>query len=536
MPGASVFSLRAPESGSAPLPADSSAADSFGTSSRRALFWILLASLLIRLVCLFGQPLIGADASRFLASAEKVEQGQLHEAVQDVYHPLASFAFGQINRLQLVIRGEPSGFREAQARRELAASLVNLIAGTLTVWVLFDLARRLFARVPAVVVGWLAAFQPYMVRASADIMSDALYLLLFSLALWFAQKAKEDPRWLSFFVAGGVVGLGYLARPEALALVVGMGLFWILASDLPARQWVPRLLLFFAGIALLVFPYVLIMYFDEGFWTLTRKKNLGALLGLGVVLPFSETVVQAAGVGAMVDPAAIWRVFTRWFFGSSEAYAGAALIGAGFVIKHREWRRRHWLFFGTAASLILVWLLLLHSEGNYRYLTKRHALALVVLTLPLAARGVVGFTSVVSGWVKPSWSQRVGIVTLVAVLIAAGVKAGAPQRFDQQSRRRAAERIFDQGGTHQVIFTDREKIAYYSGGEKRQLQPNASDAMRSVYLESRAWLAFYRDDRPDLVRLAEAEVRAGRLIHSGSFPEDPPDSHRILELYLWRAP
>lgn len=507
----------------------------------RVWIWIFGVALLLRLVCLFGQPLIGADASRFLAAAERVQNGELHEAVQDVYHPLTGYVFGCASWVQSQLRSEPATFRESQQRREAAALAVSLVAGLLTIVALVDLSRRLFPSVPATLVGWLAACQPYLVRASADIMSDSLYLLLFVSALWSAARAAEQKRWLTYAVTGGLIGFGYLTRPEALVLGPAVAVYWWIVAEAASRR---RVLLGTAVAAavslLLVFPYVLIMYYDEGVWTLTRKKNLLELLGLGLhgldstprYASFSR--YQTAGVGAMFDLEAMWRVFTRWFFSCAEVYAGAAIIGAAAAVRGREWRRRHALFFVTGVLLVLVWLLLLHSEGNYRYLTKRHVFALVVLSIPLMGRGVLAFTRTVTPWLPAKWHARLYPGVLFLVLAVAGVKAAAPQRHDQLGQLHAADYILEHGGRGQVVFTEREKIVYYSGGVERLLHRAANDVLRSLRATERGWLAFYRDERPDLYELAQREVEAGRLEHAQSFSVEGGRPGRELELFLWR--
>lgn len=517
------------------------ATDSVFRTQTRVWIWIFAVALLLRVVCLIGQPLIGADASRFLAAAERVEAGQLYEAVQDVYHPLTGYVFGGANWVQSRLRSEPATFREDQRRREAAALAVSLVAGLLTIAALVDLSRRIFPSVPATLVGWLAACHPYLVRASADIMSDSLYLLLFVAALWSAARAAVEKRWLTYAVTGGFIGFAYLTRPEALVLGPAVATYWWLVADAGHR----RRVIFGTAVAaavslLLLFPYVLIMYYDEGVWTLTRKKNLLELLGLGLhgwgTSPRYASIpaYQQAGLGAMFDGQAMGRIFTRWFFTCSEAYAGAAIIGVGAVVRGREWCRRHSLFIVSGLLLVLVWLLLLHSEGNYRYLTKRHVLALVVLSMPLMGRGVLAFTRTVTPWLPEKWHPRVYPVVLFLVLAAAGIKAAAPQRHDQLGQLDAADYILEHGGRGQIVFTEREKIVYYSGGVERLLHQSADDVIRSLFATDRGWLAFYRDERADLYRLAQREVEAGRLEHAQSFAVDDAGSERTLELFLWR--
>ncbi|MEM7264030.1 MAG: hypothetical protein AAF488_18740, partial [Planctomycetota bacterium] len=166
-----------------------------GSTPARRVWAIILIAFVVRGVCVLGQPLIGADSSRFLAAAELIEGGEQHQAVRQDYHPLPAFVFATANRMQgwfLSDSGatqEPNAFQADQSRRERAAYLLTILAGALSVWLLIDLTRRWFVQVPPELVGLFAAFHPYLVRTSADIMSDGLFIALFLLALRQGDEA-----------------------------------------------------------------------------------------------------------------------------------------------------------------------------------------------------------------------------------------------------------------------------------------------------------------------------------------------------------
>jgi hypothetical protein len=103
----------------------------------------------------------------------------------------------------------------------LAARLVQALLGALTVGLLWFVARRLFDRRVAFVAAGIAAVYPPLVVASGALMSEAIFLPLMVGALLAVLAARDDPdaasRWA--IVAGLLVGLGLLARPNSLALV-----------------------------------------------------------------------------------------------------------------------------------------------------------------------------------------------------------------------------------------------------------------------------------------------------------------------------
>ncbi|MFN0059573.1 MAG: glycosyltransferase family 39 protein [Planctomycetota bacterium] len=509
---------------------------------------VLLFATIARLVCASGQSVIGADSCRFLAAAESVEAGDLLALCRQDYHPLTAFCIGKLNGLQSWVVGESSDFRERQAARERAAVFLSLVSGLVLVCVLLDLSRRLFPDLPPLMLGLLAALHPYFVRASADIMSDALFLALIALALRQAVLASERRGWLTVASAGGLVGIAYLARPEALALLPAFAVYWWLSMRRERVRLAAWILLAGATALLLVVPYMITLHNETGQWLITRKKSIDKLFSWKTAhIYVVEPTVLRAGIGLAVDDFwAIWRVFTRWYFATSEALAVASILGLGFIHRRREWRAGHVLFGVTAALLALVLVRVCQSEGA-NYVTKRHAYALAFLSLPFAARGLIGLAGWVRAWVArygwlralvPSrFDDKIQNTILVLVLLPLAVKGMAPQRSDQQAERAAADYIFARGGAGQSVLSPLEKIAYYAGGTD-VFQLGSADSILALIADRReAWVAFYRDDLDEIAsglsaRLA-AEIAGGRLTLIESFSEG---RHAQLDLYRWKSP
>ena len=84
----------------------------------KAVVAILLVALVPRLISLVRNPLIGADSSRFLQSAERFEEGDYRGMIDDSYHPLTASFIGTLNLVQNLVLPVTQDLRQEQQRRE----------------------------------------------------------------------------------------------------------------------------------------------------------------------------------------------------------------------------------------------------------------------------------------------------------------------------------------------------------------------------------------------------------------------------------
>jgi 4-amino-4-deoxy-L-arabinose transferase-like glycosyltransferase len=161
---------------------------------------------------------------------------------------------------------------------KFAAAFVSVVAGTLTVAVVYLLAREFYGRGAAAVAGALAAVYPPLVLYSAVFLTEATYTLLFTggiLAGWLALR-RASRRWHLF--TGLAFGACYLVKPEAfafvgLALAAGVAAGFVRRELKRRRTWV-NLALVVAGFVLLSAPYLLYLRGQTGRWTLSAKTDM----------------------------------------------------------------------------------------------------------------------------------------------------------------------------------------------------------------------------------------------------------------------
>src|SRR5262249_3949187 len=122
---------------------------------------------------------------------------------------------------------------------QLSAQIASALAGILLVIPMFLLGKQLFDRT----VGFWAAllFQclPVSGRILSDGLSEALFLLLMTMALYLALRALRSQSSTLFAWCGLFGGLAYLTRPEGVVLVIAVVLLLLVMQAVPSwrRPW-----------------------------------------------------------------------------------------------------------------------------------------------------------------------------------------------------------------------------------------------------------------------------------------------------------
>lgn len=534
----------------------------------------------VRIACWARAPLIGTDSARFLLAAERFERGEHFDAVQDAYHPLTAYLIAQVHRL-LGGQRQPvpvdAGERDAtatQRQRERAAACVTILAGVLAVVLLMGVVRRSFPSIPPWSVGVLAACQPYLVRSSADIMSDPVFLACLLLALREGLRVPTGGGLTAAFSAGGATGMAYLARPEGLVLLGALPLAWwawhltgsvrpvgrararsaardeARAAGRPAASpgvpvvrghaqrwlWCAALV---AGAAPLIAPYLGAISIIAGDWTVTLKKDL-----LAVVMPSWLAAGPAGAPREFLE--GLGELARQWVSTATPPVALAALVGLIACVQRRpsvELGGPLWLWGMIVLGFGVVLLQLMLVQG-VDYLSRRHVFVLVALSLPLS---VAGFQALGRGVVRGlgatlgarADAQGIGMALVLLTAVALLPKALQAQRLDQRAQLEVAAFLLAQERPDMPVLTPREKVPYYARASYQPLPGRIQRAALRVRLQSEAWLVFYRfaDERRcpglgDWARAWTGEPPGLELV--ACFPEpgaEPPDE---LLVYRWR--
>lgn len=250
------------------------------------------------------------------------------------------------------------------------------------------------------------AFLPDAMQLSADVLSDIPHIALAvgGLAALLAALQRSSLGWL--FACGLCSGAAYTFRPEGGEVVLLAVVLWGLQRSTSWRRRGLGVLAVCLGFAVLGGSYILL----EGGEVFSKKPLVPAF-----AMPGLWTLAVAEG-GGWLEFAQ--RVSAKW----AEALQGiwAVLAVAGLLLRHRPRARPH-------AAVLLASLAILHLLvvgilwRGYGYLSSRHLLYLVVVTLPLAACGLIGIGNALDRWRRRRghrpWRRRWDLA--VTLLIAA---------------------------------------------------------------------------------------------------------------------
>ena len=240
----------------------------------RYVWLLLIISLSVRIYLSVFTYVIKNDSVAFMQNAKYFASGDFSSALGHDYHPLYSLI------MAVVYKVVPN--------MELSGTIVSLFFGTLTVIVFYLIGKSVFDRKISFVSAIILAFHPYAVRFSADIISDSTYLFFFISAFGLGYFAITNRKLLLYALTGICSALAYLTRPEGIGIIIIVA-FWCALKDCVKIKvlWKEKLVsILILVVSFLVFsmPYLVFIKQDTGSWSLTKKKKVSNLAGLGKVL------------------------------------------------------------------------------------------------------------------------------------------------------------------------------------------------------------------------------------------------------------
>ncbi|OGV39611.1 MAG: hypothetical protein A2020_02795 [Lentisphaerae bacterium GWF2_45_14] len=174
------------------------------------LFLILALSLTLRVSRCFLTGRIDKDSVMYIAIAK----GMAHDDLK--------YAFEINPRIPpLYIFGMSAGEKIGIGAR-VAGIIISVIAGSLLPLALFMAALKIFKDYKlALLSALMATVHPFLIRMSADIMRDSLFMSAFAFSFAFAVIAGTDKRILSWYwaLSGFFAGLAAMTRSEGVEVL-----------------------------------------------------------------------------------------------------------------------------------------------------------------------------------------------------------------------------------------------------------------------------------------------------------------------------
>ncbi len=410
-------------------------------STRRWLVAVAALSAILHGAGMARTPLPAQDGLKFLRVAREFQSQPWIEVIRSSdQHPLYSAAIALVEPpIALILGHGPLAWR-------LAAQGVSALASVLLLWPLHCLTRRMFGDQSANLAVFLFALLPFPNAIGHETLSDALALGFTVAALACGEATLRTRSWLAAVGCGVFAGLGFWTRPE-VALVPPVV---ALAGAIRWRPWADewalagRLLAMAAAVLVFVGGYAAV----KG--EISEKLSLrwSTALGLDAHPPRKLAPQFPKGLN---DP--------RFDFTPKEESEASTLrndVLASAKQLGREWAEGVTFLFVPVAVLGLFWGRSVEGSGDGKrlvlvylaafaaiairhaitlgYLSGRHALSLIVVTVPFSASGMLlwadGFQR---RWaVSPKLGRRLAFVGL-AILATAGItvqaKTGHPSRW-----------------------------------------------------------------------------------------------------------
>jgi len=390
-----------------------------------------------------------------------------------------------------IIKGLPFGYPFLIFTAHKFAALFSNSAPVYT-WIYsaqgVTLLCRLLALIPLYFIGklligskesfwaiFILIMLPYPAKFGSDALREWPYILFlttgFLFLLWGANQGKS---WM-FGVTGLAAGLGHIIRPECAQLVI-YGVLWLLVRLVSPKRNINRvklvcaLFILLIGFAIPVAPYikargkVLPKKLKEAISSSCplqsgrfQEQNVDSYEHICVATSLPSNTAKA--IGRLIE-----EVSDNLFY----FFVPALLTGVYFRLRRKSAARAEERFFVPVFVMLnVVMLILLHC--NYKYISRRHSLPLIVFTIFYVPVGL----SVIESWFETMFPRRKPKTRAAKpsswffILLAIGVticlpKLVRPIRVEKQGYRVAAKWLKENTATEDGIAIQDRRISFYA--------------------------------------------------------------------------
>lgn len=441
------------------------------------IFWSLFAVCIgVRVYLFFSTYIIARDSAQYMGMADLFLTGRFllaFEYITPPFYPLL------VAGMKLMI-SDP----------EIAGKLVSLVAGTCVFFPLYYLGKRVFEQKVVFIGLLLFSIHPFLVRYSAEVLSETTFLFLSVKGFWLLWKGLDERKYAYCFFSGIILGLSCLTRAQGLiwiGVIVAVPIVFSLirqGKTIDKRTlWISFLIAAFAFF-LVILPYSYLLKQLTGEWTIRQS-------GANAILAGTEHT----------DNQSLWKAFLSLMSHPLLLLKKLGLNMGRLILLLP--RTIHYPFFillviGLAAwrhtkrhmqgELYLAVICLVYILGHcLLYLKVRYLLPIVPFAMFWAGQGF---------WVIVSWLQRLceryiprfmlphrALVITVFLLCLTAASALPitllPQRLDKLDRKELGNRIAALYPDHPLVLATDPRIEFYAQGHlldrrKRKLRTFAA--------------------------------------------------------------
>lgn len=383
-----------------PRGSDGSPETEAARSDRLFVAGIFLLALAVRLFTAWASGVAAPQEIRYITIAQGILKGQGFTGIDDRFPDLI-----QPPLYPILLAGAIFVFPHPLA----AARGLSAVMGALLIFPLSAIARRLFSRGIARKTAWLVAFYPLLVHISALCMTEPTFTFCVVVAVYCILRATIGEREIpNIAVAGLLLGLGFLTRPEGIADTAATSALLFYWAWRRRRLPIARA----AGIAAL--PAIICLAIATPYWIWLHVRTGTWLLSPKVALTQVHQGIMNQGIREhWPEPYGTKLFYERVKFGlnergtdlqSAEAFRALGLLPEAGVPEPRAQRAE-----GPAESEFFLRIILRNVKHLYLD-TIKYGLVLPTLLLGFL---VLGITS--RPWRAGTWRFSQGILLWYAL-------------------------------------------------------------------------------------------------------------------------
>ena len=480
-------------------------------SERKILLSLLGITFGLRLYAVLMAAGVANDSAGYGFMARDFLRGEFLKGLSPAFHPLYAYLISLLS--------------PGASYVEITGRLISLFFGTVTLVPVYYWVKEAFGQRVAVFSGLFYCFHPYLVTYSGMLLSEATYWSLLTLSIYFFWFGLKRGKIVPSVVAGFLLGLAYLTRPEGVGYLV-VFLFWIIIYGGVKRDGFRKAVLAACLIlSFLVpsFPYLLSIHQETGQWLISKKS----LKAQPWAVAWSKEQKGSPNTQAAEEPKPTRRPF------NFQRFISTFLRNLPFTLYHyvRAYHFTLWpfLFFGLIrarqgrikeewflASLVLFHLF---SIATFNRSTIRFSVPVIPLSLLWAGAGVVEIQRFLKMKNVPKEKKWLFFL-VVLILLAQLPQALIPERWHRREQKNVGVWLRQNTPEDSVIMSNSPQEAFYANRPFVQMQPgNPGPYYRDV-------IRFAKENR---VRYILIDRYTKEI--SADFVDSLPSSPDLKEIY-----
>jgi 4-amino-4-deoxy-L-arabinose transferase-like glycosyltransferase len=218
---------------------------------------------------------IAKDGVLYVSVANDISQGNLN------------IAFRKNRRMPPLYVFMMAGLHKLGFNLETAGKLISIIAGVLLIIPVYLITEMIFKSRVAAMGAFLVAVNPDMIKISARVMRDSLFLAILFTAVYFVIKAMKTERWNLHFwsISGLLVSIGVAVRTESIE-IIPITIIWMIVElislkrdkkpILPtAKRWSVGLLMLVSIYLIAAIPFIKTLEGTSSTWSIVDERIPG---------------------------------------------------------------------------------------------------------------------------------------------------------------------------------------------------------------------------------------------------------------------